>query len=86
MENLTDRQKRLLWHASHRGMQELDILMGNMTKKHIKNMDEKTLNLLESFLEVDDAEVWHWLTEKKPIHPDYDNIIWQWLLIERGEI
>lgn len=86
MEDLTHRRKKLLWHAEHRGMQELDILMGNMVKKHIDQMDQKQLDLLESFLEVDDAEVWYWLTDKKPIHPSYDNIIWQFLLAERGEI
>ncbi len=86
MQNLSNRQKKLLWHASHRGMQELDLLIGQTVKKHIEVMDDAQLDLLEHFLAADDADVWHWVTEKKPIAEEYNTIIWQWVLEERGSL
>ncbi len=86
MQNLSDRQKKLSWHAWHRGMQELDLLIGRTVDKHIAQMDAAQLDLLEHFLGADDAEVWYWITEKKPIPEEYNTIIWQWVLQERGAL
>ncbi|MFV0431286.1 MAG: succinate dehydrogenase assembly factor 2 [Alphaproteobacteria bacterium] len=86
MENLSDRQKKLRWHAWHRGMRELDILIGTAIDKHLEYISDDEMDMLEAFLEVDDADVWHWITEKKPIDPQYDNVIWQWIKDERGDI
>lgn len=86
MQKLSDRQKKLLWHAWHRGMQELDLLIGRTVEKYIETMDDTQLDLLEHFLQADDADVWHWITEKKPIPEEYDTIIWSWILKERGTL
>ncbi len=86
LAQLSDRQKKLRWHAWHRGMRELDILIGKAVDAHIADMDDEALDLLSAFLEADDADMWHWITEKKPIPPQYDTIIWQWVKAERGDI
>lgn len=86
MDNLSDRQKKLRWHAWHRGMRELDILIGTTADKHLATMSPEEMDMLEHFLNADDAEVWRWITEKKPIEKEYDNIIWQWIKTERGDI
>ncbi len=86
MEQLSERQKKLRWHAWHRGMRELDILIGKTVDAHIATMNEKEMDLLEEFLNADDADVWHWITEKKPIPSVYDTIIWKWIKVQRGDI
>ncbi len=77
--NLSDRKKKLRWHSWHRGMRELDILVGTMVDNNIFHMSEEDLIMLEEFLELDDAVLWSWVSKQKPIDAKYDNQIWKWI-------
>tara|TARA_A100001388_G_C28342171_1_gene299417 strand:+ start:225 stop:488 length:264 start_codon:yes stop_codon:yes gene_type:complete len=51
IENL---KKRLIYRSLYRGTKEMDKLIGNFVKHHINQLDDRQLNELEKFLEIDD--------------------------------
>ncbi len=58
--------KRLTYRSLHRGCKETDLVLGTYCMRSIESLDEAELALFEAFLDEDDADIWAWLTEKKP--------------------
>ena len=57
IENLS---KKVIYRSTHRGSKEMDILLGNFVKKHIKDFSANDLEELILLLEVDDEEIYNW--------------------------
>ena len=60
-------RKRLLYQCQHRGMREMDFLLGNFGIKHIPSMTYDTLNQLEVLLALPDQVLYGWFFERAPI-------------------
>ena len=58
--------KRLTYRSWHRGCKETDLVLGTYCARHIEQLSEPQLQLFEALLDEDDAEIWAWLTDKKP--------------------
>jgi antitoxin CptB len=56
-EKLSRRRKRLTFRASHRGMREMDILLGEYAKHHVDRMDETELDRFEALLDEPDQQL-----------------------------
>ena len=56
------RRKRLLWRASHRGIKEMDLLMGGFAKSRLPHMTESQLIDFEALIELPDHELLTWIT------------------------
>ena len=56
------RRKRLLWRACHRGIKEMDLLMGGFAKNRVPHMTENQLNDFEALIELPDQELLTWIT------------------------
>ena len=57
IEKLEIFKKKLLYRATYRGTKELDILLTNFVKKYINKLNDKELNDLQNFLELNDEEI-----------------------------
>ena len=66
-QNLSARQKKLLFRAWHRGTREADLMMGRFAERHIEHWDETHLDLFEEFLDEADADIFDWVTGKLPM-------------------
>lgn len=66
------RRKRLVYRASYRGTQELDILIGGYVKAHIDQFDAATMTRLEALLDVEETELQAWLMGQAPVPVDAD--------------
>ena len=55
--DLDIRRKRLLWRSSHRGIKEMDILMGGYATREVPQMAESELAILESLMDVPAQEL-----------------------------
>ncbi len=67
IDNLSDpenRRKRMLWRARHRGMKEMDLMLGCYAEENLAAMTELQLDEFETILEVSDAFLLDWLTDK----------------------
>ncbi|WP_455474820.1 FAD assembly factor SdhE [Bartonella sp. B30(2025)] len=56
------RRRRLVFHAWHRGIREMDLILGNYVDAHIVEMDDKTISELEYIMSFDDRDLLMWVT------------------------
>jgi antitoxin CptB len=55
-------RKQLLWRATHRGIREMDIIVGGFVTQKIGVMTQTELVLLERLLDIPDQDYLAWLT------------------------
>ncbi len=70
MEDTEVLRKRLLYQSQHRGMREMDWLLGGFAQKYAKSMSLKELREFEALLAFSDQDLYGWFFEKMPI-PDH---------------
>jgi len=68
-------RKRLLYKATHRGMQETDKLIGGFAVQEMENLSESLLHDLDVLLDVPDADLLDWILGRDAIPDAYDNKI-----------
>jgi antitoxin CptB len=70
-DTLDPRRKRLLWRATHRGLKEMDLLLGGFAKARLAAMDEAELEALEVIIAIPDQELLTWATRTAPVPPEF---------------
>jgi antitoxin CptB len=62
MSNFDDpRRKRIKFRAWHRGMKEVDLILGPFADAHVDHLDDAALDEFEQLLSVPDNDVYDWL-------------------------
>jgi antitoxin CptB len=59
--DLDPRRRRVLYRCWHRGMREVDILIGKFADAHIAVLDDGELDDLEALMEAPDRDIFAWL-------------------------
>ena len=60
MMNIDILKKKILYRSEHRGIKEMDLLLGNFVKKYVNFLSENELCELESLLNTDDEILYKW--------------------------
>ena len=61
-DDLAVRRKRVRFRAWHRGMREVDLLLGRFADAHLAELGADELSAFEALLDVPDQDVLAWLT------------------------
>ncbi|HRX35968.1 MAG TPA: succinate dehydrogenase assembly factor 2 [Aestuariivirga sp.] len=61
------RRKRLLWRATHRGIKEMDLILGGFVARHLQEFDPAELDELEAIMTLPDQEMLAWATKQVDI-------------------
>lgn len=69
---LDARQKRILFRSWHRGMREVDLILGRFAGAEIANLDESELDDYERLLEAADPDIFAWITGEAMPPASYD--------------
>ena len=69
---LTPRRKRILWRAMHRGMKEMDLLLGGYAARALPSLSERELDELEAVIELPDPALLSWIKGEAPVPPVID--------------
>lgn len=72
MDNREKRLKRLAFRAVHRGIKELDILIGDFADQFLEELTNDELDEFESLLMVPDQEFYAMLRQERPIPEQLD--------------
>tara|TARA_Y100000590_G_C15665106_1_gene994151 strand:+ start:1521 stop:1775 length:255 start_codon:yes stop_codon:yes gene_type:complete len=68
MTNKENLKKQIIYRATHRGIKEMDLLLGNFVKKYINDLNEIDLNDLMQLLLIEDQVLYKWHFENKIIN------------------
>jgi antitoxin CptB len=74
---LDARRRRLLFRSWHRGMREMDLIMGRFADAHIADLSDADLDQYERLLETPDPELLSWLTGQRAVPPDHDTALFR---------
>lgn len=67
------RRRKLKFRAWHRGMREVDLLLGRFADATVDTAPEGDLAAFEALLEVPDPDILQWITGEAPVPPTDDN-------------
>lgn len=60
--DLDVRKRRIIFRAWHRGIREMDLILGQYVDAHIADMSEEDLDELELIMEHEDRDLLTWAT------------------------
>ncbi|MEM8704109.1 MAG: succinate dehydrogenase assembly factor 2 [Pseudomonadota bacterium] len=71
------RRKRILFRCWHRGMKEMDLLLGGFANAEIDRLTDEELLELEHILTANDQDLYAWMTGRKPLPPEWDGPLYR---------
>jgi antitoxin CptB len=66
------RKKRLRYQAWHRGMRELDLILGPYVDRNLTRLTGGDMDALEALFAVPDNELYRWICGQQPTPPEHD--------------
>lgn len=60
-------RKRLLWRATHRGIKEMDLILGGFVSRYLAQFSASEIAELERIMEIPDQEMLAWATKQQPV-------------------
>lgn len=70
--DLNKRRRRAIFRAQHRGMKEMDIILGGYAQSEAMMMDGIDLDTFEQLLEVLDRDLFKWFMGEAPVAEAFD--------------
>ncbi|MET1415700.1 succinate dehydrogenase assembly factor 2 [Roseibium sp. HPY-6] len=74
------RRKKILFRCWHRGMKEMDLLLGGFANAQIDTLSEPELLELEHLLTAHDQDLYAWMTGRKPLPPEWDGPLYRQII------
>jgi antitoxin CptB len=71
-EGLDARRRKILFRAWHRGIREMDLIMGRFADASIEQLNETELAEFENLMDLPDQEVLAWLIGEAEVPPVHD--------------
>jgi antitoxin CptB len=75
--DLDVRRRKILFRSWHRGMREMDLIMGRFADVEIGTMSEADLDEFERLIEVPDRDLFHWISGELEIPENYDTAVFR---------
>lgn len=70
--DLDVRRRRARFRAWHRGMKEMDLLLGGFADAHVDEMNADELAVFESLMAILDRDLFKWFTGEGPVPAEHD--------------
>lgn len=75
--DLDPRRRKILFRAWHRGMREMDLIMGRFANAEIGGLSEAELDEFERLIEVLDRDLLSWVTGEAPVPENYNSEVFR---------
>jgi antitoxin CptB len=76
-EGLDTRRRRLLYRSWHRGMREMDLVMGRFADAVIGDLSEAELAEFETLSDVPDPDLYAWIVGERAVPPSHDTALFR---------
>lgn len=77
---MDDNRKRLLFHCTHMGMKENDVLYGSFAVACVADLNDQDVADLEAVLVNSDLDLFHWASAKVPVPSSWDTPVMRHLI------
>jgi antitoxin CptB len=74
---LDDRRRRLLYRSWHRGMREMDLVMGRFADAAIADLTDAELTEFEALSDLPDPDLYAWVTGEADVPQDVDTALFR---------
>lgn len=85
-EGLDVRRRKILFRAWHRGLREVDLILGRFADSHIEQLSEADLTEFEALMDVPDGELLVWLTGEAEVPAAHDGPLFRRLRAFRANV
>ncbi|HEY4192319.1 MAG TPA: succinate dehydrogenase assembly factor 2 [Mesorhizobium sp.] len=82
-EGLEPRRAKLLFRSWHRGMREMDLILGQFADAEIAALTDAEIDQYEQLLDIPDTEFLPWVTGERPVPTGLDSPLLQKILASR---
>jgi antitoxin CptB len=76
-EGLDVRRRKLLFRSWHRGMREMDLIMGRFADATVAQLTQEELADFEQLMEVPDRELLAWVTGEASVPAEHDTALFR---------
>ena len=76
-EGLDARRRRLLFRCWHRGIREMDLVLGRFADTQLASLNDGELNELERWLDVPDQQIFAWVNGMEPTPVELDTTLFR---------
>ena len=74
---LDSRPRRALYRAWHRGMREMDLVLGRFVDSEVAVLADAEIDDLEALMEVPDPELYLWIAGTADVPGNYDTAVFR---------
>ena len=74
---LNTRRRKARFRSWHRGMREVDLILGRFADRRIAALTAGELEQYEALLDVPDTDFLKWVTGEKPVPASYDTALFR---------
>lgn len=74
-ETAENRLKRMKMRAWHRGMKEMDLILGGYADARLAGLDAARLDTLDALMEENDQDIYKWITAQAPAPEGFAGLI-----------
>ena len=74
-EGLDERRRRLLFRSWHRGIREMDFVLGRFADAHIANLSDAELDEYERWLLLPDQQIYSWVNGQQAAPAEVDTAL-----------
>ena len=71
-KGLDERRRKLLFRSWHRGIREMDLVLGRFADAQIATLSDADLDEYETWLEVPDQQIFTWVNGTQPVPAEID--------------
>jgi antitoxin CptB len=75
--DLDPRRKKILFRAWHRGMREMDLIMGRYAEASLDTMTDVELDIFELLIEAPDRDLLAWITDREATPVNYNTDVFK---------
>jgi len=76
-EGLDGRRRRLLFRCRHRGIREMDLVLGRFADAHLAALSDREIDEIERWLEIPDQQIFAWVNGAEPTPAEFDSALFK---------
>jgi antitoxin CptB len=76
-EGLDARRRRLLFRCWHRGIREMDLVLGRFADAKLASLNDGDLGEVERWLDVPDQQIFAWVNGMEPTPTEFDTALFR---------